>query len=112
MELNVLRADDSITHVVMLGRLDIEGVNRIADPFVFATAARRRATLVDLSQVTFVASLGMSLLIGAAKALQRHGSKMVLLGPTPLVEQALRVAGVDRVIPIAQAESEALELLR
>src|SRR6187200_2487892 len=54
MELTVIRADDSVTHLAILGNLDIQGVNEIQDRFVFNTAARRKATLVDLSQVTFI----------------------------------------------------------
>jgi anti-anti-sigma factor len=112
MQLTVIRADDALTHIVMLGRLDIEGVNRIADQFVFATAARRKAALVDISQVTFIASLGMGMLLRAAKSLQKHGLKMVLLAPVGFVQHTLSVAGIDKVIPIVQVEEEALALLR
>jgi anti-anti-sigma factor len=112
MQLTVLRADDSITHVAILGRLDIEGVNHIADRFVFTTTTPRKATLVDLSEVTFIASLGMGMLVGAAKSLQRHGTKMVLVAPTDLVQHALVAAGIDHVIPIAASEEDALEMLR
>jgi|SRR5688572_6614892 len=112
MQLNVIRADDSITHVAMLGRLDLEGVNHIQDQFVFNTTTRQRATLVDVSQVTFIASLGMGMFVSVAKALQRRGAKMVLLAPTNLVQQALQAAGINQVIPIAHEEEEALQLLR
>ena len=112
MQLNVIRADESITHLAMLGRLDIQGVNEIQDRFVFQTVTRHKATLVDLSEVTFIASLGMGMLIGAAKTLQRHGVRMVLIAPRELVLHALETAGIDRVIPIVRAEDEALQLLR
>jgi anti-anti-sigma factor len=111
MELNVIRADDSITHVAILGRLDIEGVNQIQERFVITTTSRRRATLVDVSEVTFIASFGMGMFIGVAKALQRQGTKMVLLAPTDMVLKALEAAGINHVIPIAYAEAEALQLL-
>jgi anti-anti-sigma factor len=112
MQLNVIRADDSITHLAIQGRLDIEGVNQIQDRFVFQTAARHKTTLVDLSEVTFIASLGMGMLIGAAKALQRHGARMILIAPRELVQHALETAGIHRVIPIVRAEDDALQLLR
>jgi len=112
MQLTVIRADDSITHVAMLGRLDIEGVNQVQDRFVFQVTARHKDALVDLSQVTFIASLGMGMLVSAAKALQRQGARMVLLAPTYMVEQALSAAGINHVIPIAHAEEEALQRLR
>ena len=112
MQLTVLRADESITHVAIVGRLDIEGVNHIADRFVFTTTSPRTSALVDLSQVTFIASLGMGMLVGAAKAIQRHGTKMVLVAPPHLVHHALVAAGIDHVIPIAANEEEALQMVR
>ena len=112
MELTVIRSDDSITHVAILGRLDVEGVNHIADRFVFTTTTPRKAALVDVSHVTFIASLGMGMLVGAAKSLQRHGTRMVLVAPTGLVQHALVAAGIDRIIPIAATEDEALVMVR
>jgi anti-sigma B factor antagonist len=111
MQLTVIREDDSITHVALLGDLNIEGVNRIQDRFVFTTTSRRKATLVDVSQVTFIASLGMGMLVSAAKALHRNGAVMVLLAPTSMVLRALDAAGINRVIPIASGEEEAMQLL-
>jgi len=111
MELIVRRADDTVTHLVLSGRLDIAGVNLIGDRFTFTTTGRRKGTLLDLSGVTFIASLGIGLILGAAKALQRQGVKMVLLSPSGLVEQSLRAAGIDQVITIAHEEERALELL-
>lgn len=112
MQLTIIRADDSISHVAILGRLDIQGVNSIQDQFIFNTAARRKATLVDVSQVTFIASMGMGMLVSAAKSLQRQGVKMVLLNPTNLVQRALESAGIQQVIPIANEPETALQLLR
>jgi anti-anti-sigma factor len=109
--LTVIRADETLTHVAIVGRLDIQGVNRIQDQFVFNTTSRRRATLVDLSEVTFIASLGMGMLIGAAKALQREGTRMVLVAPRELVQRALESAGIHQVIPIVGQEDEAFQLL-
>jgi anti-anti-sigma factor len=55
---------------------------------------------VDLSGVTFIASLGIRTLITGAKATANNGGKMVLLNPQPNVERVLRTSRVDTVIPI------------
>ncbi len=112
MQLTIIRADDEITHVAILGRLDIQGVSSIQNQFVFNTTARRKATLVDVSGVTFIASMGMGMLVSAAKSLQRQGVKMVLLNPTELVQRALESAGIQQVIPITHEPDAALQLLR
>ncbi len=112
MQLNVIRADDTITHIAILGRLDVQGVHAIHDRFLITMTARKKSAIVDISEVSFIASLGMGMLISAAKALQRQGVKMVIVAPTEMVQQALDAAGISHVIPIARAEADALQLLR
>ena len=48
------------------------------------------------------------MLIGCAHSLKRAGHKMVLLGAQPLVEEVLRTAGIDRIVPLVGSEEEAL----
>ena len=112
MQLTILPAGDSFTHVAIVGRLDIAGVNAIADQFTFNTTPLRKTTLVDVYQLTFIASLGIGMLVSAAKSLQRHGARMVLVGPTGLVLQTLESAGIDQVIGIAATQDEALKMIR
>jgi len=112
MQLKILRDDPTITHIAILGRLDVQGVNKLQYEFMHQTTSQPKSTLVDLSQVTFVASLGIGMLLGAAKYLERHGAKMVLLNPSALVRTALETANLERVIPIADEENAAMELLR
>lgn len=112
MQLKIIRADDSITHVAILGRLDVEGVNDIQYEFHHQTTSQPKATIVDLSRMTYIASLGIGMLVSTAKYLDRHGAKMVLLGPSELVRKTLEAAGLDHLIPIANEETAALELLR
>ena len=75
------------------------------------TAGRRRPAIVDLSDVEFIASLGIGMLVGAARALDIHRTRMVLLSPREPVDAVLRMAAIDRVVPIASNREEALRLL-
>lgn len=112
IRLKILREDDSITHVALVGRLDVQGVSDIQYEFHCHTILQPRSTVVDLSQVTFMASIGIGMILSAAKHIERHGSKMVLVNPSPLVRQTLETSALHQVIPIAIEESVALELLR
>ncbi len=112
MRLKTIRSDDSFTHVALHGRLDVQGVNDVQYEFLQQTTVPPKSTLVDLSQMTYIASLGIGMLVSAAKYLGRNNAKMVLLGPSDLVRKALETAGLDHVIPIASEEKAALELLR
>jgi anti-anti-sigma factor len=112
MRLKIIRADDSITHLALIGRLDIGGVNDIQYEFLCQTTTLPKRTIVDLSAVSFVASIGISMLVAAAKTMERQrGVKMVLLNPTESVRKAIETSGLHGLIPIATAEMAAMQLL-
>jgi anti-sigma B factor antagonist len=78
----------------------------------FATAPKLRATLVDLAQadgaavvldlrdVSFLDSAGISLLIQAKKRLANGGGTLALRAPRPNVRRVLEMSGVDELFVI------------
>lgn len=112
MRLKIIRVDKSITHIALVGRLDVQGVNEIQHEFLQQTTMLPTRTLVDLSEVSYMASFGISMLLSAAKAIERHGAKMVLINPRPLVRKTMETSGLHDLVPIATAEMAAKELLR
>jgi anti-anti-sigma factor len=64
--------------------------------------------VVDLSDLRFLASVGIRALIASAKEVQQRGGKMVLVvnsGST--VRMSLEATGVDELIPVFKDASEA-----
>jgi anti-anti-sigma factor len=90
----------------------MQATNEIGDQFALAVGNARESAVVDLSEVSFLASIGMRMLISAARALNNWGQKMVLLSPTPEVREALVVAGFDKLIPICNDMDAALAALK
>lgn len=108
MELQVKSDNPDISYVALIGRLDLPGVNQIELKFSVNTVTQRKPTLVDLSEVDYIASLGLSMFITATKSLKLHGLKLVLLRPQPQVEEVFRAAGFDQLMPIEYTEDQAL----
>src|SRR5262245_51868367 len=100
MQLTVIREDQQLTHLQLAGRLDITGLHAVDMKFHGYTAARRRPTLVDLSGVEFISSLGMGMFTSCAQSMARYGAKMVLYKPQPLVEETMRAVGLEKAILI------------
>jgi len=94
MELKPIRLDDEVSHVALIGRLDAEGVQEVDLKFVAVIASRKKPAIVDMSQVDFVASLGMRMLAGCVRALTNAGCRMALLNVQPLVVEAITNAGL------------------
>jgi anti-anti-sigma factor len=68
--------------------------------------------MVDMSEVSFVASIGMRTLLSSAKALAKKGGKMVLLNPVGPVWDSLSTAGIDALVPIHADRDAAIADLR
>lgn len=111
MELVTEERADGVTWVTLDGRLDIAGTSMI-DLRFNTIAGARRSVVVDLSRVTFLASMGMRLLLTGAKTVASKGGHMVLHAPAPMVEKVLTTAGIDNVIPIHHEAASALAATR
>ena len=72
-----------VRKVVLAGRLDTAGVDRVETKFGAVIVPADKNTIVDLTQVSFLASMGIRMLIATARSLSRKGSKLVMYGATP-----------------------------
>lgn len=111
MELKVIKQDQGTTHIALAGKLDVAGEQQIGDMFRRLIEDRETSFLVDMSDVTYLASLGIRLLFAGAKTLAERGNKMVVVSPQPMVEETLMSSGTVKLIPIARSIEEAGALL-
>ncbi len=115
MQLESELLDDHILKVTLAGRMDIQGTQDIDMKFTALTATKKAAVLVDMSDVEFLASIGMRTLLSNAKANAAKGGKMVLFNPQPMVKDVLETLGVASLIPVYDdlaAAKEALHAFR
>jgi len=106
MDIRVSEFGDVGTRVVLVGKLDIAGAEKIDTPLA-AVAGSRGNIVVDMAGVSFIASIGIRHLVMAAKAVSRRSGKLVLLAPNPLVTDVLVNAGLEDLLPIVRSEDEA-----
>src|SRR5262245_42652293 len=100
MKMTIEHAVGGCTRIRLDGRMDLEGTRAIDQQFAFATSTQPLRLGVDLSNVSFVASIGLRTLLTAARAQAGRGGTMVLVGPNSMVRKVLETAGVDNVVPI------------
>lgn len=100
MEIQYRQLDDNISMVKLSGKLDIVGVGEIESKFSSYCNRDGVCMLVDLSDVDFLASIGIRLLTVNGKSVANHGGKMALVNPLPEVAHVLDVTGVAAIIPV------------
>jgi anti-anti-sigma factor len=106
MPIEIQDLDRNITRVVLSGRIDIVGSREVEMPMAIV-AGSRRAVVIDLSAVEFMASLGLRGIVVSAKSIMSKRGKVVLLAPRPQVLEVLTTTGIDELIPIYHDETEA-----
>jgi len=112
-EINSTDMSANFRRISILGRLDIAGSDAISLKFAALAVGTGRRVVVDLSAVSFLASIGIRSIISNAKALQARGGRMVLMvGDNAAVSKTLETTGVDALIPLffSAAEAEAAAL--
>ncbi len=112
MNMSIVELESGVTCIRLDGRLDAPGADRIDLRFTAAAASGKHHTIVDLGGVSFVASMGLRLLISTARALHVKGGRMVMFGAQDLVRDVLEQAAVDQIIPLVETEQQALEQLQ
>lgn len=100
MELHYSELENNIRLIKLVGDLDIIGVGAIETQFAGFCAGANPRVLVDLSEVDFLASIGIRMLTLNAKSIFSRGGRMVLLHPTPEVRSVLEITGIPAIIPI------------
>jgi anti-anti-sigma factor len=99
---------ENVAHIKLRGRLDTHGVDQIETKFTASVVPGRRNAVVDLSEVSFISSMGLRMFIAIAKALKRHNSKMVLFAPQSQVKETFASAGLAEIVSVVAGEAEAL----
>lgn len=111
MEMLVTELPGSAVGVDLVGRLDTLGVDAVETRFNAAAIASGHGTVIDLSRVDFVSSMGVRLLITAAKTMKARHQQFLLVVPEGPVRDMLETAAIDTLIPMFVQRDEALAAL-
>lgn len=96
-------------------------VCRLRGPLERATVGSLRAAMglldsvprlvIDLSEVTFVDSAGVSALVASIRRVRDHGGTVVVRSTQQRVNRLLVTIGFDRVVPVATTAEQTAELM-
>lgn len=108
MKLETEELPRGVTKANFVGRMDIEGARAI-DLHFNVLAGSRRALVIDLSGVSFVASMGLRTLVIGLRSIASKNGKAAILSPTKEVEGVLVASGIDTMAPIVHSLDDAVE---
>lgn len=89
------------------GEIDHDSQHVLADAAEQAISAGRHRIVIDLTEVTFCDSGGLSLFVGLHKQTAGLGGQLRLAGPQPPVAAVLKATYLDRLLPLHATAEEA-----
>lgn len=100
-ELQILVSGERPEHEIqLLGELDMSTAPQLREELLGLIAGGATMVTVDLSELAFVDSTGLSVLITGLKRLRQQGGDMTLRSPTPGTRRVLEITGLTEVFPI------------
>ena len=110
MEMRQEELDGGVLKVELDGSFDIAGAADVDMPFSIISGKRNKV-LVDFTNVNFLASMGVRVIVKAAKSMATHGGKMVVVNPNDAARKVMNATGLDSIVPVVDTEAEALASL-
>jgi anti-sigma B factor antagonist len=108
MNLNTTKVEPGALVLHIEGRLDGETCDRVKQAFRDYAAGGAQHVTVEMSQVSFLDSAGMSALISGLKTMRQKGGGLSLAAVGSQARTALRLTLLDTVLPIYDSVKDAV----
>lgn len=95
-----VRADGPGHTVHLRGELDMSTAAMLRDELARLTGDGAALVTLDLAELAFIDSTGLSVLITGLKRIRQHGGDMVLRAPRPGTQKVLEITGLTEVFSI------------
>jgi anti-sigma B factor antagonist len=89
------------------GEIDLATAPGLTDSLIDAIDAGAKCVIVDLTEVGFVDSTGLGVLLSAQRRLQAGGGTLVTICSDPLVRRIFEVGGVMQAVHMVETRREA-----
>lgn len=94
--------------LALTGDADLHSANELRARLGTSIEAGARVLVVDLSEVTFIDSMALGVLLEAMKRLRARGGVLRIAGPRPDVRRIFEITLLDRIFPLDATRSAAL----
>ena len=106
MEISTRTSND--THIVaIVGSLD-STTSPAAQKALEPVLAGAKKVALDFSQLDYISSAGLRVLLGAAKQLKASGGTLGMFGLNQSVREVFDISGFSSILPVYSSEAEAV----
>jgi anti-anti-sigma factor len=101
------RTSNDIHIVAITGSLD-STTSPEAQKSLDTVLAHAKKVLLDFSELDYISSAGLRVLLGAAKHLRASGGTLGMFGLNQSVREVFEISGFSSILSVYQSEAEAL----
>jgi anti-anti-sigma factor len=109
LEIDVSSAEGDVPVVALRGELDFEEAASFGRVLEELRADGKREVIVDLSDLTFIDSSGISALVGAARAAAAEQGTLVVAAPTAHVQRVFDIVKLSELVAVEPSLESALK---
>lgn len=106
--MTVTSVGERVLKMTLNGRLDSPGVDKVESSFLSQLPQDGRHAVINLSSVDFVSSMGIRMLLSAAKSMRGRQARLVLFGLQPRVKQVFDAVALTQIVPVRESEDDAV----
>ena len=104
-----IKREDDNTIIALTGDVDMKHSMSLRDIIITELDPKPAALLIDLSQVSFMDSSGLAVIIEALQRTNKAKTKLKLFGMKQQVRNIFEIARLEKVFQIYETEQEALQ---
>ena len=112
MEYSLQPHEDQKMVIALNGRLDASSADEFREAFKAALDQQQYWLVVDMAQVSFIDSSGLSALVSGFKGTREHHGNLVLANVGAQAKVALKQTRLDQLFTIYEDVSKALQSVR
>jgi anti-sigma B factor antagonist len=100
-----------VTQVRLAGEVDISGARALQQSLEGLVGEGHTRLLIDLTDVTFIDSTGLGVLLHTVRLLRRRRGRLVVLCPDPTMRGLFELVGHNMIFPVEETLEQALRRL-
>jgi anti-sigma B factor antagonist len=105
--MNRKQLNDTTCLLKINGEVDVYTSPQLKQEIVHLAEAGVKHLIINLSQVEYLDSTGLGVLIGGLKRLRESEGKLTLVGPGMRILRIFEITGLDKIFDIYATEQEA-----
>lgn len=110
MKINIDKQDD-VCIISLNGRLDGTTTHVVEERFLALISEQYQRFIFDLSELEYISSAGLRIMLLAVKKTRAIGGKIALFGMNSNVNDVFEISGFSTIFPILASREEGLQFV-